>query len=189
MTFRKIGSLLALATAVSAAPAMAHETGALHGLGDGLVHPFVGLDHLLAMLAVGLWAATRSKEQAVSGPVTFLGFLFVGAVIGVFTGAGTALEAWVGGSLVGFSLLLLAAPFVGNRLGLGFIALFALLHGHAHGTEASAAVAAYFAGFLVSSAVLHLIGWRLGSAVFASPAGRWIAALGLGGTGLVLSLG
>lgn len=189
MTFRKIAPLLAIGFAASASPALAHETGAMHSVTHGLVHPLMGIDHLLAMLGVGLWAATRRKGEALSGPLTFLAFLLVGAVAGVITGAGTALEAWVGGSLIGVSLLLIAAPFVGTRLGLAFIALFALLHGHAHGTEAPTMVATYFIGFMATSALLHLVGWRLGAAVLASPLGRWITALGLGGTGLVLSLG
>ncbi|WP_226632560.1 HupE/UreJ family protein [Novosphingobium profundi] len=186
---RTAAMAVALVAGLAATPALAHPGHLGDGLVAGLAHPFLGLDHLLAMLAVGLWAATRKAAQAWQAPAMFLACLALGGVLGLATGAIGALEGVVAGSLVVLAALLVAAPFVGNRAGLALIGLFALAHGHAHGGEASGLVPAYFAGFLAASAALHLIGWKVGCHLFASPLGRWAAGLSIGGAGLALAFG
>lgn len=183
---RAVAVAAVLGMGLIASPALAHP-GHEGGLVAGLTHPLTGLDHLLAMVAVGLWAATREAKRAWQAPAMFLSCLMVGGVLGVVAGPVAAVEPLVSGSLLVLAVLLIAAPFIGDRAGLTLIGAFALLHGHAHGGEASGLVAAYFVGFLMSSAALHLAGWRIGSALFVSPAGRWLAGLGIGAAGLALT--
>ncbi|MBS7669307.1 HupE/UreJ family protein [Croceicoccus gelatinilyticus] len=175
--------LTALAAFAAATPALAHTGNGAHDLIHGFSHPFAGWDHFAAMLAVGLWAATRAPKQAWHAPAMFLGVLAVGGVGGLVL-PGFSAEGIVAGSLFALAALLIVAPFIGNRAGLGLIGLFALAHGHAHGTEALGFLPAYFAGFIAASAALHLIGWKLGSAIFATRTGRFIAALGIGAAGI-----
>jgi len=184
---RALAAGSALAAAVAATPAFAHP-GHGSGLVAGLTHPFSGADHLLAMLAVGLWAATREAGRAWHAPVAFIVALAMGGVIGVASGPAYFTEWMVSGSLIAFAMLLFVAPFVGDKAGLALIAVFALSHGQVHGAEAIGSIPAYFAGFLAASAALHFIGWRSGRALFASPAGRWLAGFGLGAAGLALTL-
>lgn len=172
----------------AATPAMAHSGHAGHDLAYGFAHPFVGLDHLLAMLAVGMWAATREAQRAWQAPAVFLTALVAGGLLGLVTGIGTSVEPMVGGSLTALGLLLFAAPFVGDRAGLALIGLFALFHGHAHGTEAIGIIPAYFAGFIAASALLHFAGWKVGAVLFARRAARWATGAVIGATGLVLGM-
>lgn len=178
----------ALALGLVASPALAHPGHLESGFSAGLAHPFLGLDHLLAMLAVGLWAATRKPSEAWQAPAVFMGCLTLGGVLGLVTGPIALVEPLIAGSLLVFSALLLAAPLVSNRVGLSMIGLFALVHGQAHGAETTGAVATFFAGFLIASGVLHALGWKMGASLFASAPARWIAGLGIGGAGLALAL-
>lgn len=183
---------LAFAAAVSGlgvpTPALAHPGSAIHDLAHGFAHPFAGADHLLAMLAVGLFASTRAPGRAWQAPALFVASLGLGAVLGVAFG-GLPLDGLVAASLLGLGALLLLAPQVGNGVALPLIAAIGLLHGHAHGVEAPGAVPGYFAGFLAASALLHAIGWRLGVSLCSARGGRLLAGIGLGLAGLALSLG
>ncbi len=176
-----------LVLGLAATPALANSGLVMSGFAAGLSHPFLGLDHLLAMVAVGLWAATRKPSKAWQAPAVFMGCLTLGGILGIVTGPILMVEPLIAGSLLGFAVLLLAAPLVSDRVGLTMIGTFALVHGHAHGSEATGMVATFFAGFLIASATLHAIGWKLGTNVFASPLARWIAGLGIGGAGLALA--
>lgn len=136
------------------------------GLGDaggllrGLGHPIGGLDHLFAMVAVGLWAAQRGGRALWVVPTTFLLVMAFGGTLGA---AGLSLpfvEPGIVVSVVGLGVLIAVAiqlPLVTSAL---IVGLFALFHGHAHGVELpqSASVLAYGAGFLATTALLHGIG-------------------------------
>lgn len=162
--------LPAVALVSIATPALAHSGHDIGGFAAGFAHPFGGFDHLLAMLAVGLWAmqfASRSGNRAALWvlPVAFVlpmaaGFLLALNGIslpGVETGI--ALSVLILGLVVAFA----ARPPLAAAMAV--TAVFALLHGHAHGAEmGEGAAAAYAAGMLLATALLHgfgLVGARL----------------------------
>lgn len=186
----------ASALALIAGSAFAHPGHETHGLIAGLTHPVGGADHLLAMLAVGLWsAAALPAGRRLLAPAVFLLALALAALAGAAgLGSVTWVEPGIAASVALFGLMLAAPRRVPAAAGLGVIATAALLHGLAHGAEAPvhAGLSAYMAGFLLSSALLHLGGFALGNALLrlrehgALWAWRAIGAtLGLGGLALL----
>ena len=172
-----------------AAPAFAHTGDGAHGLAHGLAHPMTGLDHLLAMVAVGLWAATRERGQAWQAPATFLSALALGGVGGLLLGASALVEPVVALSLVVLGAMVVFSARVPASFGLGVIGLLALFHGYAHGGEATGGALGYFAGFLIASALLHLAGFEAGRMALSGRLGRIASGAGLGLAGLALTLG
>lgn len=157
-----------------------HEGGAAAGLLAGLTHPLTGLDHVLAMLAVGLWGAQLGAPAVWSLPIAFPLLMSVGAALGVLGVALPGVE--LGIALSALVLGVLVAGEVRPRLALAMtiVAGFALFHGHAHGTELpeGASGALYSVGFVVSTGALHGAGIALGL-LRARPGGaRLVRALG-----------
>ncbi len=156
-----LGVLLAPALA-EAHPIGMHAT----GMGMGFLHPLTGLDHLCAMVAVGLWASQRGGRSLWMIPLAFVGVMTLGGILGV---AGVALpfvEKGIMASVLVLGVLVAAAvrlPLVASVL---LVGLFALFHGHAHGAEmpATASGATYALGFALSTASLHLVGIGIGLA-------------------------
>lgn len=184
-TSRLLAITLAASAALTAGPALAHP-GHDGSLLAGLVHPLSGVDHLAAMVAVGLWAATRPARQALIAPLAFMAMLAAGAVGGVLLGAPPMVEPMVASSVTVLGALIVLAARLPSRLALGLIAATGALHGFAHGAEASGNLAAYFAGFLAASALLHGAGWLVGRKAFLQAEGRFVAGAMLGVTGLAL---
>jgi urease accessory protein len=150
------------ALAMAATPALAHTGGAVSGLYAGLSHPLLGLDHLLAMAAVGVWSAAMPAGRAWQGPALFAALLAAGAVLGM---GGTPLplvEPGILASVVILGVMIAAFRFIPPAAGLAAIGVFALLHGHAHGTEATGTAASYMLGFVTASGALHLAGYAGG---------------------------
>ena len=183
-----IGSL-----ALVAGLAQAHTGHGTTGVFEGLVHPF-GLDHLLAMVAVGMWSVSAlPASKAWWGPATFLLTLVLGAALGATGLTMPWLEQLVSLSVVLFGVMLVASrqkmPLV---LGLGLVALASSMHGLAHGAETpDTGFAGYAAGFLLTTATLHLGGVAAGLGVrrYLARTANWvITATGtlLGGAGLYL---
>jgi len=164
-----------------ALPAMAHPGhGDSVGFLAGFAHPFTGIDHLLAMLGVGLWGGQQRRGWG--QPATFLGMMLLGALAGMagltVPGLETGIAATV--ALVGLAIALaLALP---NWLGLGLVGMFALAHGNAHGQELPAASAA--CGFMLASAMLLCAG-RVTGQVLAERVLR-VAGVALTAAGVVL---
>jgi urease accessory protein len=166
----KIYHIAALVIAsVLSAPAFAH-TG-LHigrGFSSGVAHPFLGLDHLLAMVMVGLWAAQQQGVlRRAAPPVVFVLFMAIGGVLGQ-SGIGFVLpnvETGIAVSVLGLGLLTAFAVRLPMMATLPLISVFALFHGHAHGAEMPAvalstlAFPAYLAGFVLATALLHAAGF------------------------------
>ena len=154
----RYGSVLAMALLSGAA--QAHTGHGTSGLFEGLAHPF-GLDHLLAMVAVGLWSVSAlPANKAWWGPAAFMASLVVSAGLGASGVTVPYLEHMVSLSLVLFGAMLVFArqgmPVV---VGLGVVALAASLHGLAHGAETpESGFASYAAGFLLTTAALHFGG-------------------------------
>lgn len=186
-------ALLALAGTASA-----HTGHGSHGFFTGLAHP-LGADHLLAMLAVGLWSvfALPAGRQWL-GPATFMAALLASAAIGAAGLVPPHLELAIAASVVGFGVMLVATTrplsmHLPVPIGLALVALSSALHGAAHGAEAPVATgfAAYAAGFLATTAALHFGGVSAGLVLrrwCAAQAGPVVAGLGLacGSAGLVL---
>lgn len=148
-----------------AATASAHTFGA-HGAGmtEGLVHPFIGLDHLLAMLAVGIWAAQLGGRALWQVPLAFVAVMAGGAALAQL-GLGLSLvEVMIAGSVLALGLLIAGAVRVSGTVSVMAVSLFALFHGYAHGLEMPQAGSpvAYAAGFVLATVCLHLLGIALG---------------------------
>jgi urease accessory protein len=153
-----------------AAPAAAHVGDArATGLLAGLQHPISGLDHVLAMIAVGLWGAQLGAPAVWLLPVTFPIVMAVGGTLGLVgvklpgVEIGIALSALLLGAMV----LREARPPLAAAAAL--VGVFAIFHGHAHGTELAAgeSAALYSVGFVVATGCLHAVGIAIGLV------GRW----------------
>lgn len=165
-----LGMALGLASLPGSAAAhtgMAIDALGAHGLIAGFSHPFSGLDHLLAMIAVGLWAAQLGGRARWLVPTAFVGAMILGSVLGTM---GIAVP-WAEPGILASVLILGLLVAAGVRLPLAASALlagvFALCHGHAHGAEMPALVAGlgYGAGFTVATIGLHVLGLGLGGAL------------------------
>ncbi len=169
-----------------AGAAQAHTGHGTHSLMEGLVHPF-GLDHLLAMVAVGVWSVSAlPRDRAWQGPATFLLALVVSAALGTMGVTVPYLEHGVSLSVVLFGLMLIVATRpMPSAIGLGLIAAASSLHGLAHGSETpETGFAGYAIGFLITTALLHIGGVGIGLAIT-----RWLgqrSGVALGGLGTAL---
>ena len=157
--------LLALTLALAARAASAHEqVGAAAGFVTGLGHPISGLDHVLAMIAVGLWGAQLGAPAIWLLPVTFPMVMACGGFLGL---VGLPLPGVEVGIAV--SALLLGAMVAGEArpplpLAAALVALFAVFHGHAHGAELPAGQSGltYSIGFVAATGSLHGVGIAIG---------------------------
>ena len=170
-----------------ALPALAH-TGALGdhvhpGFMAGLLHPFPGIDHLAAMLAVGVWSALAVRPVWVA-PRAFVALLGAGALGGLAGVAVPGVEPMIAASLL-VTGLLIATRAQWRVWAAALVAgLFAFFHGAAHGMELSGVgVAQALAGMLIGSAALHLTGIGLGRWVFDQR--RWLSAMAGGAVALL----
>ncbi len=171
--------LLAL---LSALPASAHVMdGPLGGFGSGFGHPLAGFDHLLAMLAVGLWGAQMGGRSVWTLPATFPMIMCVGGIIGM-TGVlpDQPIEYGIAVSVIVLGGAIAAAWRAPEWAALVLIAAFALMHGYPHGVLAPRASdpAAFTVGFVVSTGVIHVIGIAIGAALKPIGGGRLVQAMG-----------
>jgi len=183
----RVLAVAAMLVAAAGSPALAHVGGAgAAGFASGFGHPLLGPDHVVAMVAVGLWGAFLGAPALWLLPVVFPLVMAGGGALGVLgvpipaVEVGIALSAVVLGALVAFGARLplwVAAVIVGA---------FAVFHGHAHGTELPEAVdpTTYAAGFVVATGLLHLTGIGLGL-LLRWPAGR--VAVRAGGGAIALA--
>jgi urease accessory protein len=151
----------ALALLMIPALAFAHPGHGDNGLVAGISHPIGGLDHLLAMLAVGLWAAQQQGAARWALPCTFVGTMLIGGLLG-FEGLNLpALENGIAASVLALGLAVALAVRPPLLLAMGATALFALFHGVAHGLELPdmSSPWAYAAGFVAATAALHAGGY------------------------------
>jgi urease accessory protein len=184
LRYRAVFSLLCLVFVPELA--YAHPGVAGGGL-HGMLHPFTGLDHLCAMIAVGIWAAQTGGRTTWILPATFVFIMAAGGMLGL---SGVSLSFFEGGivaSLLILGVLIAAAirlPLLGS---MALVGGFALFHGYAHGVEMprNASGFNYALGFMFSTIVLHLTGIVLafslektGHKSYIKLAGVTIAALG-----------
>jgi urease accessory protein len=159
------GGLLALATAALPAVAYAHTgVGETAGLVHGFSHPISGLDHILAMVMVGVFAFQLGGRAVWAVPATFVLIMAFGGALGIagvnlpFVETGIALSVVVLGAVVALNVR------ASTAVAMGIVGLFAIFHGHAHGAEMpeNAGGAAYAAGFMIATALLHAVGLATG---------------------------
>lgn len=146
-------------------PVSAHEaTGVAGGFGSGFTHPLTGLDHVVAMVAVGLWGAFLAGRAMWMLPVIFPMVMAFGGALGVLGVPLPGVETGIAlsGIVLGVMVALAAKPplWVAGVL----VGVFAVFHGHAHGTELpeSANALSFAIGFVISTGLLHLAGIAFG---------------------------
>ena len=150
-------ALIATLVILSASPAFAH---AGHGIQSGFMHPFLGWDHLLAMLAVGAWGATLGGRSIWAVPASFVGMMIVGGALGM-SGVNVPFVETVilasGFVIAGFVVARVKMPVWS---GMAIVGLFALAHGVAHGAEMPelANPWVYGAGFVAATSLIHALG-------------------------------
>ena len=166
------------------ATALAHTgEGVAAGLLSGFLHPLTGIDHLLAMVAVGIWGTQLGRPAIWLLPLTFPLVMSVGGVLGVRGVPIPAVEFGVAGSAAALGLMILLAARPPIAVAAVLVGAFAIFHGHAHGTELPGAAdpLAYGAGFVLVTGLLHATGIGIGLI------DRWPAgALALRGAGAVI---
>ncbi len=185
-----IRTFLALGLATLPCWALAHvgaDGAAHHGFGAGFAHPFTGVDHLLAMLVVGVWSGVALRRQWVA-PAAFAAMMLAGA-LAAMSGLTLAPVELV----IALSLLALGTALAGRAAAPPLVAalvcgVFAFFHGAAHGQELTGGAA--LAGMVIATLLLHLGGLALGLAL----RGRSVwwsraAGLGTGAVGLALMAG
>lgn len=169
------------------------------GILSGFLHPILGLDHLLAMVAVGFLSAQLGGRAIWTVPVAFVSTMAVGGVLGILGVPLPIVEYGITGSVLILGLAILANRGLPEWAAIAFVALFALFHGHAHGTELPelsstiGLIIAYVTGFLFATAGLHVVGALVGMMASRSENGKLIMrvaglAIAIVGVFLVLNV-
>lgn len=172
-----------------ASPALAHvEQGQAAGFVTGLEHPWSGLDHVLAMIAVGLWGAQLGNPALWILPVTFPMVMAMGAMMGLLGIPVPGIEIGIAVSAILLGVMVLGEVKPKLYIATVMVGFFAIFHGHAHGTELPAGQSGllYSMGFVIATGVLHGIGILIGT-IHRWPAGKlalrgagaFIAAMGV----------
>lgn len=159
--------ILPAALLLAPTAALAHTGIGAHGapFASGLAHPFLGADHLLAMVAVGLLAAMTGGRARWAYPATFVAAMVAGGVLGFGGAALPVIEPAILASIIVLGAAIAFALRPPLALASGVIALFGLAHGYAHGIEGPALGGLpYVLGFVLSTATLHAVGLGLGFA-------------------------
>ena len=185
---KSAATVLAAALLTLPAVALAHTGQGDHSFLDGFTHPLMGVDHLLAMLVVGVWSMLNSRRVWLA-PLCFVAFLAIGALLGQQGLQVPQLEPLVAASVVVLGIMLAWPRQAGSAVSLMVIGGFALFHGVAHGGELSSG-SSVLAGIVLGSALLHAAGMTLAHFVLKSRPqltfrlGQLVAVFG---GGLVLS--
>lgn len=144
--------------------ALAHPGHGLSSAYAGLMHPLMGWDHLLMMLAVGVWASKQNGNARWQLPLTFLSAMTIGAFLGLAGFSFSGVETAIAASVMAMGLLLVIHLTIPAIIRIGIVALFAVLHGMAHGVELHSQQGyAALGGMLIATALLHCAGFLIGS--------------------------
>jgi len=145
---------------------VAHDHGPGGGAGfvSGFLHPISGLDHILAMISVGLWGAQLGKPQVWLLPITFPLMMACGAALGIMGFEIPLVEVGIAASAIVLGLMVLFEAKPPLWVSMLIVAFFAVFHGHAHGTELPANENAllYSIGFVIATGLLHAVGIAIG---------------------------
>lgn len=181
MTQRLLRASALILPVLAAGPALAHG-GHAEGLAAGFTHPLLGIDHLVAMLAIGLWAAQAGFARGWVLPAAFLGGMAGGIGLGLMTALPAWIEPGVAATVLVLGLVVALAVPMRAAVALPLAGVFGLLHGAAHGGEIGGSVLLTAAGMLAASAVLHATGFAMGR--LASGRAAWLRS---GGAGIALA--
>lgn len=163
--------------------------GEASGWAHGMMHPFLGLDHLCAMLAVGLWAKQMDGRAVWLVPLTFVCVMALGGLLGITAIPLPFIEGGILLSLLVLGFLVAAAVQLPLLVSAVMAAIFALFHGYAHGAEMSQSISGltYALGFMLSTAALHATGIAMATGLAKTGRPKWLRLIGaviamLGGT-------
>jgi urease accessory protein len=168
--------------ALQATVASAHTgTGLPGGIAQGFAHPFGGLDHLLAMVSVGLWGAFLGRPLIYALPVVFPVVMVVGAALGMFGVTLPRVEVGIALSVLALGTCIATAWRAPVIVASFVVAVFAMFHGYAHGRELPSAAdpVGYSVGFVLATGLLHLVGVGIGALADRSRATRFVRAMGV----------
>jgi urease accessory protein len=181
-----VGALTLVATG-----AHAHALEGGGGLAGGLAHPFMGLDHLLAMIAVGLWAAQLGRRAVWQVPIAFVAMMVIGFGLARQGFSIPMAEPMVVASVAVLGAIVACALRMPVGMGAALVSVFAVFHGFAHGIEMPLATSAwtYAAGFATATAGLHLVGLLLGLSLRRLPIAARLAGAAISFTGVALLVG
>jgi urease accessory protein len=185
-------ALLPLTAALLSGAAVAHPGGEhVHGFLAGAAHPLLGIDHLLVMLAVGIWSAQQAGQRVWLWPAAFVLAMLGGSMLGMAGVQLSWLETGIATSALLLGLLVAAAARLPQVLGAALCAAMASLHGIAHGAElpADTNAALFGLGFLAATVVLHLAGIGLTRALREMPSLARYFGGGIALTGGLMLLG
>lgn len=150
-----------------ATPALAHTgAGTVSGFASGFGHPIGGLDHLLAMIAVGILAAQQGGKAVWLLPVSFVAMMVVGGALGMAGVGMPFVELGIVGSVIVLGAVIALGKHMPTGAAMALVGVLAIFHGHAHGTEmpVDASGFEYGLGFALATAMLHAVGLGLGLA-------------------------
>ena len=159
------GFLAVLAVIFLPATAFAHqETGSIAGIVSGLKHPVSGMDHVLAMISVGLWGAQLGAPAVWMLPVAFPMVMAFGGMLGLMGIALPGIEIGIAVSALVLGAMILTESRPPLWVAAALVGFFAIFHGHAHGTELPVGSSGllYSIGFVASTGMLHGLGIALG---------------------------
>jgi urease accessory protein len=144
--------------------ASAHPGHGLYSAYAGFMHPLAGWDHLLVMLAIGVWASKLGGSARWQLPLTFVSAMAIGAMLGLAGLSFSGIETAIAASVMAMGLLLAINLSMSAASRIGVIATFAVFHGMAHGVELNSHQSyAALGGMLLATALLHGVGFLLGS--------------------------
>ncbi|HEY7083731.1 MAG TPA: HupE/UreJ family protein [Hyphomicrobiaceae bacterium] len=169
---------------LGAMPAAAHTGNLSGGFLGGFAHPLFGPDHVVAMVAVGLWGAFLGPPPMFILPIVFPLVMAIGGVLGILAVPLPAAELAIAASAIVLGLMVASAARPPLWVAATIVAAFAIFHGYAHGAELPAGTdaAAYSIGFVTATGLLHLAGIALGLTV------RWpVGRIGVRGTGAAIA--
>ncbi len=181
---------LGIAAALAPSVAWAHVgVGSTSGFAHGFWHPIGGIDHVLAMVAVGLFAANLGGRALWAVPLTFVSLMAVGGVLGIQHVSIPYAEVGIGLSVVILGLVVALRVQWPVAAAMALVGVFAIFHGHAHGQEMpmDASGAEYAAGFMIATALLHSVGIGLGIGIQRVGNAYWHRAVQLSGGAMALA--
>jgi urease accessory protein len=175
--------------------AHAHEFHGAGGLISGLTHPVLGLDHLLAMISVGVLSAQIGGRAIWSVPLTFVLVMLVGGVLGIAQVPLPFVESGIAISVIALGAVIAVGKTMPTVVAMYFVGIFAVFHGHAHGSEmpSLAQPALYALGFGVGTAGIHIAGVGIGVGALrfknAGPSLLRLAGAGVAVAGITILVG
>ena len=157
--------ITASALTATTLPAFAHTgVNASHYVIDGLLHPLMGIDHVLVMLAVGLWAVLLGGRALYLLPLSFMSAMLAGSGLAFLGLSFSGAETWVALSVLAAGVMVWRSYSIALYAAMALVSVLALSHGYVHAAEltANADALSYCVGFLASTAVLHGLGIGFG---------------------------